>query len=109
MRGRAVFAGTALCAAVALATGTGGAALAQAPAQAVQDWKKEFEDICGKTQDAMALPVEELKTLVARCDKLKPQIEKLDESQRKVYSRRLQVCRDLYQFVIESRPQGQAG
>ena len=54
----------------------------------------------------MALPLEELRSLVARSDRLKPQIEKLDESQRKVYLRRLQVCRDLYQFVIESREKG---
>ena len=66
-------------------------------------WKKSRS--CAKTQDAMALPLKELESLVARCDKLKPAIEKLDESQRKVYARRLKVCRDLYQFVIESRVQ----
>jgi hypothetical protein len=104
MRGRRAFVGAAFWAAVA--AGASGTALAQAPAAVAQDWKKEFEDICGKTQDAMALPEEELKILVSRCDKLKPQIEKLDESQRKVYSRRLQVCRDLYQFVIETRGKG---
>jgi hypothetical protein len=82
-----------------------GAAPAPSPA-AAQDWKKEFEEVCAKTQDAMALPLDELRTLVARCDRLKPQIERLDESQRKVYSRRLQVCRDLYQFVLESREKG---
>jgi hypothetical protein len=103
MRGRGMFLGAAFWAAVALAAGGGGTAVAQASAAAAQDWKKEFEDICAKTQDAMALPMEELRTLVSRCDRLKPQIEKLDESQRKVYSRRLQVCRDLYQFVIDSR------
>ena len=81
------------------------AAPAPSPA-AAQDWKKEFEDVCAKTQDAMALPLDELRTLVARCDRLKPQIERLDESQRKVYSRRLQVCRDLYQFVLDSREKG---
>jgi hypothetical protein len=83
-----------------------GIALAQHVVAAPADWKKEFEEVCAKTQDAMALPVEELKGLVSRCDRLKPQIEKLDETQRKVYSRRLQVCRDLYQFVIESREKG---
>jgi hypothetical protein len=83
-----------------------GIALAQHVVAAPADWKKEFEEVCAKTQDAMALPVEELKSLVSRCDKLKPQIEKLDETQRKVYSRRLQVCRDLYQFVVESREKG---
>jgi hypothetical protein len=81
-------------------------AVRPARAQAPGDWKKEFEEICAKTQDAMALPMEELRSLIARCDRLKPQIEKLDESQRKVYGRRLQVCRDLYQFVIESREKG---
>ncbi len=81
------------------------AAPAPSPA-AAQDWKREFEEVCATTQDAMALPLDELRTLVARCDRLKPQIERLDESQRKVYSRRLQVCRDLYQFVLDSREKG---
>jgi hypothetical protein len=91
---------------VALGAGAASGALAQGSTAATQDWKKEFEEICAKTQDAMALPMDELEGLVSRCDKLKPRIEKLDESQRKVYSRRLQVCRDLYQFVIESRGKG---
>lgn len=106
MRGRRAFLGAAFWTAVGLAIGWAGPAPAQAPAPAAQDWKKEFEDICAKTQDAMALPMDELRSLVARCDKLKPQIARLDESQRKVYSRRLQVCRDLYQFVIESLEKG---
>ena len=104
MRGRRAFLAAGLWAAAGLAAGAGRTAWAQAPAPA--DWKKEFEDVCGKTQDAMALHIEELRSLVSRCDRLRPQIEKLDESQRKVYSRRLQVCRDLYQFVIESREKG---
>jgi hypothetical protein len=70
---------------------------------AQEDWRKEFEDVCSKTQDAMVIPSDELKNLVNRCDKLKPRIEKLDESQRKVYLKRLQLCRDLYFFVMESR------
>lgn len=72
-------------------------------AHAQEDWRKEFEDVCSKTQDAMVIPSDELKNLVDRCDRLKPQIEKLDESQRKVYLKRLQLCRDLYFFVLESR------
>src|SRR5512143_2775523 len=59
-------------------------------------WKKEFEAICSKTDDAMTLTKDELKDLVERCEKLKPMIEKLDESQRKVYLKRLQSCRDLF-------------
>jgi hypothetical protein len=72
-------------------------------AYAQEDWRKEFDDVCSKTQDAMVIPSGELKNLVDRCDKLKPQIEKLDESQRKVFLKRLQMCRDLYSFVLESR------
>ncbi len=79
------------------------AALAQA-AQAVGDWKSEFEEVCARTQDAMVLSTEELRALVGRCDRLKPLIDQLGESERKVYSRRLQACRNLYAFVLESRP-----
>jgi hypothetical protein len=81
-----------------------GAFIASAAASAQDDWKKEFEDICSKTDDSMSLTADELKSLVDRCDALKPRIEKLDESQRKVYLKRLQMCRDLLVFVIESKP-----
>lgn len=67
------------------------------------DWRTEFDDVCSKTQDAMVLTPEELRKLVERCDRLKPSLEKLDESQRKVYTKRLQSCRDLYNFVLESK------
>lgn len=73
------------------------------PACAQEDWRKEFDEICSKTQDAMVFTADELKDLVSRCDRLKPQIEKFDESQRKVYLKRLQMCRDLYLFVLESK------
>lgn len=72
-------------------------------AHAQDAWRKEFENVCSKTQDAMALTTDELRSLVARCDKLKPAIDGLEESQRKVYSRRLRACRELYAFVVQSR------
>ncbi len=74
-----------------------------AEARAAQDWRKEFDEVCAKTQDVMALSADELRSLVARCEHLKPEIDKLDESSRKVFTKRLQACRDLYQFVLESR------
>jgi len=70
---------------------------------AQEDWKTEFETICSKTQDAMTFSVDELKDLISRCDKLKPAIEKLDESSRKVYLRRLKLCKDLFVFVLGSK------
>lgn len=77
------------------------------PAYAQEDWRTEFDELCSKTQDAMVFTDNELKDLVIRCDRLKPQIEKFDESQRKVYLKRLQMCRDLYIFVLESREKKQ--
>ncbi len=76
-------------------------------AHAQDDWKTEFETVCARTQDAAELGKEELKSLVERCDKLKPRIEKLEETQRKVYLKRLKMCRDLYAFVLESREKQQ--
>jgi hypothetical protein len=73
----------------------------QAAAQP-QDWRAEFDDLCSKTQDAMALKRDELRNLVERCDKLKQRIDGLEESQRKVFAKRLRACRDLYQFVLDS-------
>ncbi len=70
---------------------------------AQEDWKGEFETVCSKTQDAMTFSVDELKDLIARCKKLKPLIEKLDESPKKVYLRRLQLCKDLFVFALESK------
>ena len=70
---------------------------------APDDWIREFEDICAKTQDAMTFNAAELKSLIERSDRLKPRIEKLDETRRKVYLKRLVMCRDLFIFVLESK------
>ncbi|HZZ85242.1 MAG TPA: hypothetical protein VFE30_11945 [Anaeromyxobacteraceae bacterium] len=91
-------------AATSLAAAQGPArAAAQAEASAARDWRAEFEAVCSKTQDAMTLSPEELSSLVARCDALKPRLEALDESGRKVWLERLRRCRDLYQFVLEAK------
>ena len=70
---------------------------------AQEDWKKEFDNICSKTQDALEFSVGELRHLIARCDALKPRIEKLDEPQRKVTLKRLQMCRDFYVYLLEAK------
>lgn len=80
------------------------AALSAAPAPtALNGWQQEFEDICSRTQDAMTFSIEELTSLVQRCDALLPQIEKLDDTQRKVYTGRLRMCRGLYAYVLNSK------
>ena len=62
---------------------------------AKETWRKEFDDVCSKTQDAMTFSQEELTDLIRRCDALPQQIEKLDESRKKVYLERLRKCRGL--------------
>ena len=66
-----------------------------------ENWKREFEEICGNTDDSMNLKREELQALIARCDKLKPLIEALEETPRKVYLKKLQMCRNLLAFVFD--------
>ena len=72
-------------------------------------WKRELEAICSRTDDAMEMPTGELRSLVGRCDSLKPQVEALEPSARKVFLRRLQLCRDLFVYVLESREKGKPG
>ena len=50
----------------------------------------------------MALPGTEVRALIERCDRLKPRIEKLEESEAKVYLKRLRMCKDLFVFVLEN-------
>lgn len=70
---------------------------------AQEEWKAEFDAVCSKTDVAMTLPPGELTELIARCDRLKPKIEAQEESTRKVYLRRLRMCRDLYIYVLENK------
>ena len=73
-------------------------------AYAEQDWKQEFADICAKTQNAMDLSPAELKDNIDRCDNLQERINELNGSEgateRKVYTKRLKMCRDLYEFTL---------
>ncbi len=107
MRGKRGSLAIALAAAIVVLAGapvfSDGMFVSAAAASAQDDWKKEFEDICSKTQDAMSFTPDELKSLVGRCDALRPRIEKLEETQKKVYLKRLQMCRDLLAFVLESK------
>lgn len=72
-------------------------------AYAEEAWKEKIMELCAKTDVAMTLSAQELKELIAGCDKLKPVIETLEETPRKVYRKRLQMCRDLFAYVLESK------
>lgn len=73
----------------------------EAPAK--EAWQKEFDTVCVKSQDAMTFSPEKLTALIRRCDALVPQIEKLDDTRKKVYMGRLRMCRGLYVYVLESK------
>ena len=64
-------------------------------------WIREFEDICSRTDDAGGLGKPELQALIDRCDKLRPEIEKSDNDQKKIYLFRLDKCKRLFIYSIE--------
>lgn len=66
-----------------------------------EDWKTEFDNLCGKTEESMTMKVDELKDLVARCDKLKPIIEGSDHPQKKIFLKRLEMCKKLFSYMVE--------
>jgi hypothetical protein len=66
-------------------------------------WKAEFESVCSNTDRAMVLTQDELKDFIARCDRLTPLIEAEDESARRVYQKRLKMCKDLFVYMLESK------
>jgi hypothetical protein len=83
-----------------------GGSLLPAPRPAVaaeEMWKMEFDKVCGQTDNAADLSVEELKKALVRCDALKPQIEALEATPRKVYLKRLQMCRNLFAYLLEGK------
>lgn len=70
-------------------------------------WRTAFDDACAQSNEAMTLSVSELKSVIEKCDRLQKVIETQDETVRKVYLKRLQLCRNLYQFVLETKMQQQ--
>ncbi|MDX1775339.1 MAG: hypothetical protein R3297_02035, partial [Desulfobulbales bacterium] len=58
-----------------------------------------------ETHNAMTLSPAALKDFIARCDALQEKIDGLEGTQgateRKVYTKRLKMCRDLYDFALQ--------
>lgn len=76
---------------------------ATAAETAAAGWKAEFDAICGQTDNAADMTVAELKKAVVRCDALQPQIEALEATPRKLYLKRLQMCRNLLVYMLGSK------
>ena len=66
-----------------------------------ENWRTDFDATCAKTGDAMALSVPELNQLIEHCAALEKIVDTQEESVRKVYLKRLQLCRNLYAYVLE--------
>lgn len=72
-------------------------------AESAQLWKAEFDAVCGQTDNAADMSVTELKKALEQCDALKPKIEALEATPRKLYLKRLQMCRNLFIYLLEGK------
>ena len=72
-------------------------------AGSVESWKSEFDSVCGQSDSAAGMTAEDLKRAIARCDALKPAVEALEATPRKVYLKRLQMCRNLFVYLLEGK------
>lgn len=75
----------------------------QAVVHAQNDWKETFNELCGKTQNAMAYSPEELRDFIADSDALFIDIDRLREPARTIYRKRLKRCKGLFVYVLESK------
>ena len=66
-------------------------------------WRVEFDETCAHTTDAMNLAPAELEVLIAKCEHLQKIIEHLDESTSKVFLKRVLMCKNLYQYVLDDK------
>lgn len=71
--------------------------------EAAPEWKAEFDAVCGQTDNAAAMSVADLKKALAQCDALQPKIEALEATPRKIYLKRLKMCRNLYTYLLEGK------
>ncbi|HTY21514.1 MAG TPA: hypothetical protein VMC85_00165, partial [Desulfomonilaceae bacterium] len=67
------------------------------------NWEKEFQTVCSRTDDAMTLTDDQMRDFIARCDNLENRIGEVPGPGRKVFLRRLQMCRDLFVFTLATR------
>lgn len=80
-----------------------GSAFGAEPTPAASAWEEDFAKVCASTDRAMTLQPGELRQLIAECDRLKPFIEALPPTPRKIHLRRLEMTRDLFLFTLENR------
>ncbi|HIJ88238.1 MAG TPA: hypothetical protein HPP97_11260 [Desulfuromonadales bacterium] len=67
-----------------------------------EDWRPEFEDVCGNISEAAVMSPMELQTLIAKGERVRKALESEREAVRIVYQKRVQKCLDLYRNIVES-------
>jgi hypothetical protein len=82
--------------------------LLQGTGRSAEPWRESFDETCAKTSEAMTLSVDELNALLQKCDLIQKAVETQEESVRKVFTKRLQQCRNLYAYVLEYKKSGQS-
>lgn len=66
-------------------------------------WESDFDRICGVTDMATTLSVNELRDLIADCDRLLETLSKVNHPKKKLYIFRLKKCRNLFAFVLDTK------
>ncbi len=79
---------------------------AVAAVSAEERWKAAFDEICGKVQNADSLSNQEIAALIEKADKLMPEIQRSEDPAKKVFLQRLKKCRNMYDFMLETRQSG---
>lgn len=79
----------------------------QAPAS--EEWKTEYEEVCGKTDLLGDMPPDALQHLLTRAEKLAASIPAQNETARKVTAKRLKACRDMIQFMLDAKMEEKSG
>lgn len=72
--------------------------VSQASAESLEE---SFARLCGQVGNTQSLAPEELKGLVAECDRLLEAFRERNENKDKVYLMRLQQCRNFYDYMAE--------
>lgn len=64
------------------------------------EWRGEFDRLCGYTQEAEKFTIDELKGFMSECDKLSETITASDSPNKKVFIFRLKKCRNFFEYMI---------
>jgi len=62
-----------------------------------------FNELCSQTENAETFSVEEISTMITKCDSLKDKIIKSTHPKKKVLLFRLNKCRNFLDFIIQTK------